>query len=351
MGMTTPPGWYPDPDHPGDGPAPERRWDGTAWTGLPRAPGEAAATGPAPAAFPPAGRPTPPGGAPLVSAKPVRPSGRGPLMALLLSGALLLTALLVAGALVFGADGHPGGGPLDAGPPPGHPHEGNRPPPGGDGGRGPQGEGRDEGGGGEEDGDPGPGDGSGEDGLTLAEAGGVALPVPEGWREGVLEGGVAVTTVSGYPCPGRPADSCVDGGAFLFLAPGAAGTSPRDAARADIAGNERAAYSDEAYGGILDSREVLDERITVAGQEGHHVRTRIETAEGTAAFVESAAFPAPDGSGAMVLLRLGVDIGDEGGEDGGDQGGEDGGEEGAAAQLDRILSGARALSAGPGTEA
>ncbi|MGI5467793.1 DUF2510 domain-containing protein [Streptomyces sp. CA-132043] len=35
--MTTPPGWYPDPGHTGNGPAPERWWDGSAWTEQTRA--------------------------------------------------------------------------------------------------------------------------------------------------------------------------------------------------------------------------------------------------------------------------------------------------------------------------
>lgn len=30
--MTTPAGWYPDPEHPGPGPVPERYWDGSSWT-------------------------------------------------------------------------------------------------------------------------------------------------------------------------------------------------------------------------------------------------------------------------------------------------------------------------------
>ncbi|MEV0041329.1 DUF2510 domain-containing protein, partial [Streptomyces sp. NPDC050804] len=32
MTYTTPPGWYPDPGHSGDGPQRERWWDGSAWT-------------------------------------------------------------------------------------------------------------------------------------------------------------------------------------------------------------------------------------------------------------------------------------------------------------------------------
>ncbi|WP_425583603.1 DUF2510 domain-containing protein, partial [Streptomyces macrosporus] len=46
VSTTTPPGWYPDPGHTGPGPAPDRWWDGSAWTEhtrtSPTAPGPAA---------------------------------------------------------------------------------------------------------------------------------------------------------------------------------------------------------------------------------------------------------------------------------------------------------------------
>ena len=43
MTTTTPPGWYPEPGHTGNGPAMERWWDGSAWTEYTRtAPPEAA---------------------------------------------------------------------------------------------------------------------------------------------------------------------------------------------------------------------------------------------------------------------------------------------------------------------
>ncbi|WP_446049025.1 DUF2510 domain-containing protein, partial [Streptomyces albidoflavus] len=51
MTQVTPPGWYPDPGHEGDGPRQERWWDGGRWTdslrpaGGPGAPGPQAAPG------------------------------------------------------------------------------------------------------------------------------------------------------------------------------------------------------------------------------------------------------------------------------------------------------------------
>ncbi|WP_163008344.1 DUF2510 domain-containing protein, partial [Streptomyces sp. S5] len=45
MTQVTPPGWYPDPGHEGDGPRQERWWDGGRWTDSLRPAGPARASG------------------------------------------------------------------------------------------------------------------------------------------------------------------------------------------------------------------------------------------------------------------------------------------------------------------
>ncbi|MEW2348103.1 DUF2510 domain-containing protein [Streptomyces sp. NPDC006684] len=52
MTPQTPPGWYPDPGHSGEGPRGERWWDGTAWTDRTRQAAPAEPPGTAPAGIP-----------------------------------------------------------------------------------------------------------------------------------------------------------------------------------------------------------------------------------------------------------------------------------------------------------
>ncbi|MDT0345651.1 DUF2510 domain-containing protein [Streptomyces litchfieldiae] len=365
--MTTPPGWYPDPGHTGDGPAPERWWDGSAWTGQTRAAGGGVPSAPPDATLPdgavpditpaeggapsspwaaatlpgnqslgppPPGAPSPyatsPYGAPGYSQQPYGAPPFGPPPAnrqratrvvVIIGGLAVAAALIVMAVLLLGDDGD-GSNTADGasdGPSASQedgPGEENSP----------------------EDGAPDgeqPDDGGGSGGLTRADGAGVALPLLEGWTEGELPGGVAMTSGS-YTCPGEGSLECVDAGVFLTVVPDAASLTPEDFARADITPNEETSYSADTYGAITDREEVLAEAVTVAGQEGFRVRSRVETESGTSAHVESVAFPAPDESGAMVLIRLGFDIGDQAP---------------PVEDMDRIVLGARAVSGGPGTEA
>ncbi|WP_059008514.1 DUF2510 domain-containing protein [Streptomyces specialis] len=299
--MTTPPGWYPDPGHSGGGPAPERWWDGSAWTAHTRVPGGGPPAFPASVALPE----YQPFGPPPSPAPP--PGRRGVTAALVTGGGALAAVLAVIAVLVLGGDGGEDGEPRadDPGTSAGE--------------------------------DPGTGDDDGNGGaagVTGATAGGVALPLLDGWTEGELTGGVSVTSGE-YPCPGDESLRCVEGGAFLFVRPGMGGVPPREVAVADIGENERESYSEEAYGGVTDSQRLLAEEVTVAGQEGYRVRSRIETAAGTQAYVETVAFPAPDDSGDLVMIRLGFDIGDDAPQ---------------VADLDRLVLGVRTVSGGPGTE-
>ncbi len=196
--MTTPPGWYPDPDHQGHGPAPERWWDGAGWTvGRRSAPSvhDAQTLLSAPGAYAPAPPPpgttpygTPQGHAPYgvqpgyLGAPPPAgaPTGRGR------RGAVLArVVVVVAGVIALrGDDGGDKG--EQAGPNPSLRV-------------------------------PGPGRGSGDDGdgasgspkapgrdgrMAVDPANGIAVPVLNQWTASPPHAdGLGVTT-SPYPCPG-----------------------------------------------------------------------------------------------------------------------------------------------------
>ncbi|HZG04394.1 MAG TPA: DUF2510 domain-containing protein [Streptomyces sp.] len=299
--MTTPPGWYPDPGHPGPGPAPERWWDGSAWTGHTRVP---------PGAYEPAVLPPDAGGRPP----------RGPLVAAVIAAAVVVTALVAGALLLLG--GSDGSGDRRA-----------RPGPGAGADRTPEGTPDD---GGPSDGEPdgGPGSGTPDTPDTAVDrANGVSVPVPEGWRETETDQGIWLSTGS-YRCPGDPTLTCVRGGVSLRPATGLTGTDAKAMAEEDIARNAEESYDTRAYGGIRSHEVVSSGEVTVAGRQGHRVRWRITNGSEPDAYVESVVFPAPDGSGRMMLLRLGFDIHAEAPDVG---------------EMDRIVAGVRATG-GPGME-
>ncbi|MGP3969361.1 DUF2510 domain-containing protein [Streptomyces sp. 6N223] len=300
--MTEPvgPGWYPDPRHAGEDPAPERWWNGTDWTGHTRAAGEGI---PGPVAAAPAAPPTP-------ERLPAPPGdtvgGRGPLLIALTGAVLVLSALAAAAVLLLGggsgdderADG-------DRTPTATAPTTGT--------------------------GDPGP-----RYPLTEGRARGVALPVLDGWEERPLGDGAATATSAGYPCPADDGQECRTAGAFLTTAEEHIPATPQEVAAADVAVGARESYNPEAYGGIASHTQVLADEVTIAGESGYRVRWRIVTEAGTEAYVESVAFPAPDDSGRMLVLRLGFDIG---------------GDAPPVRDMDRIIQGVRPVSDAPGTDA
>lgn len=102
--MTTPPGYYPDPD-PTAPPGQQRWWDGNSWTAHTTPPTLATAPAAAPAAghAHPAGHPAAPG---TVSLR--QPQGRAKVA--IIAAVFGLVGLVVLGALVTGSGRAPGGG-------------------------------------------------------------------------------------------------------------------------------------------------------------------------------------------------------------------------------------------------
>ncbi|MFR9674029.1 DUF2510 domain-containing protein [Streptomyces sp. TR06-5] len=259
MSSSTPPGWYPDPGHAGFGPVTERWWDGAAWTAHTRR-AETAGGG-----FPPRS-----------------PSGsRGPLVAVVAAAIAVVLAVAVGAILVGGSDGS------RAADDPG-PAAGTGAPDEGGGARG----------GPDDSASPAPESRR----PTLAE--GVRLPLLAGWDRAPGTHGAAVTTTS-YICPLKN-ERCVRGGASVHVT--SAEGDPEKVAGADIAPHAKQSYGKDYYGGIVSHRQVRSEPVEVAGQDGYLVRWRIENRKGPDAWVESVAFPHPDGSGRMLVLRLGFDI-------------------------------------------
>lgn len=326
--MTTPPGWYPDPDHQGHGPAPERWWDGAGWTEgrrtapsvhdaqtmlsapsayapAPPPPGTAPygpPRGPAPYGPPPGQPPGYPGGPPPVGP----PAGRGRRGAVIAGVAAVVVAAVVAGVIAL-QGGDDGGDKADeAGP---SPSLGAPAPSEGTGGSGDDGDGA--------SGSPkAPG---GDSRVAVDPANGIAVPILDQWTASPPHAdGLGITT-SPYPCPGDGASRCVRGGVFTFGAAGKGYRSqtPEGIAREDIARNAEESYGagqndgkPAAYGGLDGHQELKAEEVTVAGQRGYLVRWKADTKKGDDGYVQTVVFPEPGQPAAeadLVVVRLGFD--------------------------------------------
>ncbi|MDT9694843.1 DUF2510 domain-containing protein [Streptomyces sp. P17] len=307
MTQVTPPGWYPDPGQTSDGPATERWWDGRAWTDQTRPAGSAAAWGP-PAPSPAAG--TQPA-YPAYPAYPTPPPGgqrRGLRTGIAVAVAAAVLASIGVGVYALADSGGSDGGTANS-----------RPSPGGQGGPGGPG-GQDDpfgdsGGSGGQSPSPSP-EGSEapriESGSVTDSISGISLPVPDGWYGQEITVGASVTSEESYKCPGDTSQNCTKGGAYSAPARvlGTTGTTAEEVAKADIKENAQQSYG-EGYGEITSHEVLASKAVTVAGQKGYLVRWKAVTSKGADGYVESLAFPSPADSGQIVVVRFGVDVGEQ----------------------------------------
>ncbi|MFC8827534.1 DUF2510 domain-containing protein [Streptomyces sp. NPDC057137] len=309
MTQTTPPGWYPDPGHEGEGPPQERWWDGSAWTDMVRS--DSAATWSSPSG------PGAPGIPPYPAGPPPATGGRGRRIALAVTAAVVVLAVVGGGFLLLDDDSDNAADKASTTPStgPSKPGQDGRPAP--DGSQPPGGPEAPDGGSGGED-----GGGGGapqqeiptEDGYATDMASGISIPVPKGWSGQSGPVGAGVSTGE-HPCPGNPEESCVRGGvnSVPAVALEIKATTAKAAAEADIKKNAEESYGGESYGKISSTDELKSEAVTVAGKKGYLVRWKVVTGKGDDGYVQSLAFPspAPGAQDMLIIVRSGFDINDK----------------------------------------
>lgn len=278
--MTTPPGWYPEPGHTGNGPALERWWDGSAWTEYTRTAQAPAAPAAAPGIPSYAAYPGGPGGG-----VPVPPARRGGVIAIGVIAVLVLVGGVIAGVVMLNdkSDAKASDKPSSSASP--NPDGGTDGGPGGP--------------------TQGPSQAPGTSGVVVDPLDRISLPILPGWQGKAGDTGAGVT-IGGYPCVSDPAQNCVRGG--VFSAPAAAAKlrskTPETAAKEDIAVNADQSYA----GGLTSHKELLSQPVTVAGQQGYLVRWQVVTKIGDDGYVQSLVFPSPSDPKQLVLVRYGFDI-------------------------------------------
>ena len=293
-------------------------WEAAGYPGAPGYPGAAGQPGsgayPAAAGQPGSGAYPAATGYPAYPAHPAAPpGGRG---RRLRTGAAVAAAVVVLTSIGVGVyaltDDGGGGSPTSQGQPggPGAPGGQGGPfgGPGGDGGSGGEG-----GSGGQS---PGPEQSEPpkiRSGSVTDAVSGISLPIPKGWYGQEARVGAQVTSDDSYKCPGDTSSTCTKGGAYSApaLALGTKGATAEEIAKADIGRNAEESYGGKSYGGIT-SHDVLESKaVTVAGQKGYLVRWKAVTSKGADGIVESLAFPSPANAKQMVVIRFGVDAGEQ----------------------------------------
>jgi hypothetical protein len=91
---------------------------------------------------------------------------------------------------------------------------------------------------------------------------------------------------------------------------GTDGSTAEEVAKADIAANAEESYGGKSYGEITSHDVLASKAVTVAGQKGYLVRWKAVTSKGSDGYVQSLAFPSPANPQQMVVVRLGVDVGE-----------------------------------------
>ncbi|MFB7186342.1 DUF2510 domain-containing protein [Streptomyces sp. NPDC056230] len=260
MTQTSPPGWHPDPGYTGIGPVQERWWDGNQWTDHLR--------------LPPA----------TIRRRRIRIGVTAGVVALAAIGTGVLLLSDPSGSPEENAATAPSTAPSGA--------------PGG-GGRGGGGESR----------APERQLPQTEDGYATDLAGGISLPVPDGWKGKSGIAGAGVTTGE-YACPGDTSQQCVRGGVFSMPATALKldTTTAKATATKDISTNATESYGEKIYGGITSHQELKSEPVTVAGQQGYLVRWKVVTKNGDDGYVQSLAFPSPRSKEMLIVVRSGFDI-------------------------------------------
>ncbi|MBZ4018457.1 DUF2510 domain-containing protein [Streptomyces purpurogeneiscleroticus] len=287
--MTTPPGWYPDPGHTGNGPAPERWWDGSAWTEHTRAAG----TAPAAYGYPQQGTPGAYGYPQQQPGGPGQGGGRkrGPVIAAVAGAVAVVAAAGIVLAVTLGGGDEPRADPKPTAPakktPSPEPATTSAAP------------------------EPAPTD----DEDTLVDAlNSIAIPVLDGWHKDDFGNDIDMYT-GPYMCKGEDSKQCLRGKVLSETAAGFSETTAKGIAEADIEKNVEATYGKgsygdkDRYGGIENHEELKSEKVTVAGRKGHLVRWKVTNKKGPDGIAQSVAFPSPGGSGSMVVVRFNFDVG------------------------------------------
>lgn len=267
-------------------PPQERWWDGHVWSHHVR---------PATGALPAPGVPSAPGGG----------SGprRGPVIAGVVGGAVLVGALVAGGVLLLnGSDGSGGPGKPAAKPAASASADSDKD------------SDKDGDNDGDNDGDGTPGGKPSPSPTKLTAVArdpvlGVGITVLDGWEPGSYSH-ASVGSKAEYACPVSHKRDCIRGGAVIRTATGGWGGEGalKKQAESRVAENAKDSYPKKSYGGITSHKVVRSGPVTVAGEPGYRVRWRVTNKLKPDAHVEAVVFRSPSSSSRTLALLSSVDI-------------------------------------------